>query len=150
MARKGATLSDKTARAEFGLSRDEIFAAIRAGKLQDRPAADTREPVAAYAPQDRDRPGWLPRLTARPHQFPPTYFPERRWCQLRDPVRRSLVTSGSLIASTEIGTVPLPAPWPERARLASDRIMATGVPTVTGCQGRLPGPGGSSGRCPAR
>ena len=38
-ARKGATLSDKTARAEFGLTQDEIIAAIRAGKLQYRPAA---------------------------------------------------------------------------------------------------------------
>jgi hypothetical protein len=33
---KGATLSDKTARAEFGLTQDEIIAAIRAGKLQYR------------------------------------------------------------------------------------------------------------------
>ena len=38
-ARKGATLSDKTARAEFGLTQQEIIAAIRAGKLQYRPAA---------------------------------------------------------------------------------------------------------------
>jgi hypothetical protein len=37
-AHKGATLSDKTARAEFGLTQDEIIAAIRAGKLQYRPA----------------------------------------------------------------------------------------------------------------
>ena len=34
--RKGATLSDKTARAEFGLTQDEIIAAISAGKLQYR------------------------------------------------------------------------------------------------------------------
>ena len=34
--RKGATFSDKTARAEFGLTQDEIIAAIRAGKLQYR------------------------------------------------------------------------------------------------------------------
>jgi hypothetical protein len=38
-ARKGATMSDKTARAEFGLTQDEIIAAIRAGKLQYRRAA---------------------------------------------------------------------------------------------------------------
>ena len=38
-ARKGATLSDKTARSEFGLTQDEIIAAIRAGKLQYRQAA---------------------------------------------------------------------------------------------------------------
>jgi hypothetical protein len=34
--RKGATLSDKSARAEFGLTQDEIIMAIRAGKLQYR------------------------------------------------------------------------------------------------------------------
>ena len=31
--RKGATLSDKTARQEFGLTQDEIYDAIEAGKL---------------------------------------------------------------------------------------------------------------------
>ena len=34
--RKGATLSDKTARKEFGLTPDEIVEAIRAGKLRYR------------------------------------------------------------------------------------------------------------------
>lgn len=34
--RKGATLSDKTARNEFGLTQDEIVAAIQAGMLQYR------------------------------------------------------------------------------------------------------------------
>ena len=34
--RKGATLSDKSARQEFGLTQKEIVAAIRAGKLQFR------------------------------------------------------------------------------------------------------------------
>jgi hypothetical protein len=33
---KGATLSDKSARQEFGLTQQEIVAAIRAGKLQYR------------------------------------------------------------------------------------------------------------------
>jgi hypothetical protein len=33
---KGATLSDKTARMEFGLTQDEIVQAIRAGKLHYR------------------------------------------------------------------------------------------------------------------
>ena len=37
--RKGATLSDKTARSEYGLTQEEIFAAIDAGKLEYRPAA---------------------------------------------------------------------------------------------------------------
>ena len=36
---KGATLSDKTARQQYGLTQDEIYAAIDAGKLQYRPAA---------------------------------------------------------------------------------------------------------------
>jgi hypothetical protein len=34
--RKGATLSDKTAREEFGLTQDKIIQAIRAGKLHYR------------------------------------------------------------------------------------------------------------------
>jgi hypothetical protein len=34
--RKGVTLSDKTAREEFGLTQDEITEAIRAGKLRYR------------------------------------------------------------------------------------------------------------------
>ena len=38
MGRQGSDLSDKTARAEFGLTQDEIIAAIRAGKLQYRRA----------------------------------------------------------------------------------------------------------------
>jgi hypothetical protein len=37
--RKGATLSDKTARSEYGLTQEEIYAAIDAGKLHYRPAA---------------------------------------------------------------------------------------------------------------
>src|ERR1035437_2231441 len=37
--RKGATLSDKTARSEFGLTQEEIIAAIRAGNLQYRPSS---------------------------------------------------------------------------------------------------------------
>ena len=37
--RKGATISDKTARSEYGLTQDEIYDAIDAGKLQYRPAA---------------------------------------------------------------------------------------------------------------
>ena len=35
---KGATLSDKSARQEFGLTQQEIYAAMRAGKLQFREA----------------------------------------------------------------------------------------------------------------
>ena len=35
-ARKGATFSDKSARQEFGLTQQEIYAAMRAGKLQFR------------------------------------------------------------------------------------------------------------------
>lgn len=35
-SQKGATMSDKSARQEFGLAQQEIIAAIRAGKLQFR------------------------------------------------------------------------------------------------------------------
>ena len=42
--RKGATLSDKTARSEYGLTQEEIFAAIDAGKLEYRPAAMHENP----------------------------------------------------------------------------------------------------------
>ena len=35
-SQKGATLSDKSARKEYGLKQEEIIAAIRAGKLQYR------------------------------------------------------------------------------------------------------------------
>ncbi len=35
-SRPGATLSDKSAREEYGLTRQEIYAAMRAGKLQYR------------------------------------------------------------------------------------------------------------------
>ena len=37
--RKGTTLSDKTARSEFGLTQEEIISAINAGKLQYRSAS---------------------------------------------------------------------------------------------------------------
>ena len=40
---KGATLSGKTARSEYGLTRDEIFVAIDAGKLQYGPRAMLRK-----------------------------------------------------------------------------------------------------------
>jgi hypothetical protein len=42
--RKGTTLSDKTARSEFGLTQDEIIAAINAGKLQYRPGSTHGNP----------------------------------------------------------------------------------------------------------
>jgi hypothetical protein len=46
--RTGATLSDKTARQEFGLTQDEIYDAIDAGTLHYRQAA--QEPMAETAP----------------------------------------------------------------------------------------------------
>ena len=42
--RKGATLSDKTARKEFGLAQDEVVAAIQAGMLQYRRNASHGNP----------------------------------------------------------------------------------------------------------
>src|ERR1700731_127509 len=50
--RKGATLSDKTARAEFGLTQDEIIAAIRAGTLQYRRAAMHGNPWLRLLPRE--------------------------------------------------------------------------------------------------
>jgi len=38
-SQKGATLSDKSARQEFGLTQQEIYEAMRAGKLQYREAS---------------------------------------------------------------------------------------------------------------
>ena len=38
-SQKGATLSDKSARQEFGLTQEDIYAAMRAGKLQYREAS---------------------------------------------------------------------------------------------------------------
>ncbi len=38
-ARKGATLSDKSACEEFGLTREEIYRAVKAGELQCREAS---------------------------------------------------------------------------------------------------------------
>ena len=43
--RKGATLSDKTARTELGLTQDEIVQAIRAGKLHYRHTSIFGNPV---------------------------------------------------------------------------------------------------------
>ncbi len=43
--RKGATLSDKTARGEFRLTQDEIVQAIRAGKLHYRHTSIFGNPV---------------------------------------------------------------------------------------------------------
>jgi hypothetical protein len=37
--RKGATLSDKTARSQYGLTQEEIYTAIDEGRLHYRPAA---------------------------------------------------------------------------------------------------------------
>lgn len=41
---EGATLSDKTACSEFGLTQEEIIAAIRAGNLRYRPASTHGNP----------------------------------------------------------------------------------------------------------
>ena len=42
--RKGATLSDKTAQEEFGLTREEIVRAVRAGKLHCQQQSTHRNP----------------------------------------------------------------------------------------------------------
>ena len=47
--RKGATLSDKTAREEFGLAQDEIIRAIRAGKLHYREGSMYGNPGCGFS-----------------------------------------------------------------------------------------------------
>ena len=54
-ARKGSTLSDKTARAEFGLTQDEIIAADQGGKAAVPVCCDARKPVAAGRSAVRSR-----------------------------------------------------------------------------------------------
>ena len=48
--RKGATLSDKTARKELGLTQDDIVRAIRAGKLHYRLNSVYGNPFRAAPP----------------------------------------------------------------------------------------------------
>jgi hypothetical protein len=48
--REGATLSDKTARSEFGLTQDEIYDAIDAGTLQFGDMATAKALYALLAP----------------------------------------------------------------------------------------------------
>ena len=55
--RKGATLGDKTARQEFGLTQDEIYDAVDAGMLQYRQAYMHGNP-------------WLRLLAARSRPLP--------------------------------------------------------------------------------
>jgi hypothetical protein len=64
-ARKGATLSDKTAREEFGLTEQQIEDAIRAGKLQYRSASMHGSPWLRLLRREigisgngRHRPNW--------------------------------------------------------------------------------------------
>ena len=54
-ARKGATLSDKSAREEFGLTQDQIEDAIRAGKLEYRPASMHGNPWLRLLRRERGR-----------------------------------------------------------------------------------------------
>jgi hypothetical protein len=62
--RKGATLSDKSVCKEFGLTREEIHRAARAGKLQYREASDYVRDRKARAELDRIE-GELRRLKLR-------------------------------------------------------------------------------------
>jgi hypothetical protein len=55
--RAGATLSDKTARSEFGLTQDEIIAAIRVGKLQYRPGSTHGNPWLRLLRCEVEEPG---------------------------------------------------------------------------------------------
>ena len=60
--------------------RRALLPRTRACRGRDRARTTNRRcplTTSPRAPQNRDRPGWLPRHTDRPHPFPPTYFPER-------------------------------------------------------------------------
>ena len=59
--RKGATLSDKTARTEFGLTQEEIVRAIQAGKLRYRLNSFFGNPSCAFSDERSKR--WLRRST---------------------------------------------------------------------------------------
>jgi hypothetical protein len=50
--RKGATLSDKTARKEFGLTQDEIVQAIRVGELHYRHNSVFGNPFLRLLPRE--------------------------------------------------------------------------------------------------
>ena len=98
--RKGATLSDKTARQEFGLSQDEIYDAIDAGTLHYRQAAMHGNPwlrllrreVEAlartsrgdrYVDERQARPSW--RTVTGPNSSAP---PARAWTSVLEPGNR--------------------------------------------------------------
>jgi hypothetical protein len=49
--KKGGTLSDKSARKEFGLSQEEIIDAIKSGKLQFRKKLYARESISQTCPR---------------------------------------------------------------------------------------------------
>jgi len=53
-SRKGATLSDKTARKEFGLTQDEIVAAIDAGQQEHAAPSRTTPHLASHLPAARE------------------------------------------------------------------------------------------------
>jgi len=65
--RKGATISDKTARLEYGLTQDEIYDAIDACKLQYRPAAmHGNAPRTAWHPAQPAAHSTTPQTAAAP------------------------------------------------------------------------------------
>ena len=67
-ARKGATLSDKSARQEFGLTQQEIFAAMRAGKLQFRETNMHGNPVVSAVAARSRSPGQREERAGSPAQ----------------------------------------------------------------------------------
>jgi hypothetical protein len=150
--RKGATLSDKTARQEFGLTQDEIYDAIEAGTLQYRRAYMHGNPwlrllrreVEAlakgrhgdrYVREQQDKPSWRA-STARSGASGPSL---PNW-KSGDP--RSTPASDILVLTNTVRAV--------RCSLASRRRECTGCPGGTPSTGP-PGPGLSgSGRCSPR
>src|ERR1017187_7430712 len=108
--RKGATLSDKTARQEYGLKHDEIFAAIDAGKLQYRPAAMHGNP-------------WLRLLRREVEDLARTLHGERylREQQARTERARTTREQNRLCARPAAGGEGRPPLLPERGEQAPPR-----------------------------
>src|ERR1017187_6902038 len=123
---KGATLSDKTARAEFGLTQDEIIAAIRAGKLQYRPAAIQGNP-------------WLRLLRREVEDLVSTrhgerYLRERQARTELKRVNRELKQLRAQLAALEERRVPL------LSELAEQGCRPRPVPSGTGAPRMAPPP----------
>jgi hypothetical protein len=100
--RKGATLSDKTAREEFGLTQDEIYDAIDAGTLHYRRAAMHGNP-------------WLRLLRREVEALARTSHGDRYVNERRDKAELARVNREIRRLRTELGALE-----EQRSKLSSD------------------------------